>query len=137
MFVGAAFHLLGFNFLLSQCVFHITFKNHFFSVTVRSIVAFDRFDHFSVFRSTWLLKSCYYFLCHGYLISLCTVYFLMIELYFFNSIRSGVFFLFFVVMYRLVPGRPLFLCSVHSRITWTLFPFFAILFCLFQKGVQM
>lgn len=131
------FILLGFNFLLRERIFYVSFENHFLSVCVRSVITFDRFDHFGVLRSTWLLKSCYYFLCHGYLISLCTVYFLMIGLYFFNSIRSGVFFLFLVVMYLLVPARPLFLCSVHSRITWTLFPFFAILFCLFQKGVQM
>lgn len=67
MSVGAAFLLLGFNFLLSYRVFHVTFKDHLLSVRVRSIVVLDRFDHFSVFRSTWLLKSCYYFLCHGLL----------------------------------------------------------------------
>jgi len=63
-----------------------------------------------------------------YLISLWTVTFFMIGLNFFNSSLSGLFFLFFLVMYRLVPGKPLFLCSVHSRITCTRFPFFAIVF---------
>ena len=60
------------------------------------------------------------------LISLCIVYFLMIGLYFFNSILSGVFFLFLVVTYLEVPGSPEFLCSVHSSITCILFPFFAM-----------
>src|SRR3989304_4137881 len=62
-----------------------------------------------------------------YLISLCTVTFFNIGLYFLISRRSGVFFLFLVVIYLEVPGRPLSLCSVHSNITCTLFPFFAIL----------
>ena len=47
-------------------------------------------------------------------------------MYFFNSILSGVFFLFFVVIYLDVPGFPEALCSVHSKITWILLPFFAI-----------
>jgi hypothetical protein len=29
-------------------------------------------------------------------------------------------------MYRDVPGMPLFLCSVHSMITWMRLPFFAM-----------
>ncbi len=62
-----------------------------------------------------------YLLCHDnniiYLISLCSVILFMIGLYFFNSILSGEFFLFLVVMYLDVPGKPLSLCSVHSRIT--------------------
>ena len=45
------------------------------------------------------------------------VTFLRIGLYFFCSILSGVFFLFLVVIYLDVPGIPLSLCSVHSRIT--------------------
>ena len=57
------------------------------------------------------------------------VYFLRIGLNFFNSILSGVFFLFLVVMYLEVPGTPLVLCSVHSSITCILFPFFAITLC--------
>ena len=62
-----------------------------------------------------------------YLISLCSVTFLRNGLYFFRSIRAGVFFRFFVVMYRDIPGTPLSFCSVHSRITWILLaPFFAI-----------
>lgn len=65
-----------------------------------------------------------------YFISLCTVIFLRTGLNFFNSIRSGEFFLFFVVIYRDVPGMPEFLCSVHSRITCTLFPFFAMMLLL-------
>ena len=49
-----------------------------------------------------------------------------IGLYFLRSILSGVFFLFLVVMCLDMPGRPLYFCSVHSRITSTLLPFFAI-----------
>jgi len=67
-----------------------------------------------------------------YLISLCTVYFFMMGLYFFNSIRSGVFFLFFVVIYLLVPAKPVVLCSVHSSITCTLLPFLAIVNLYFR-----
>jgi hypothetical protein len=57
----------------------------------------------------------------------------MMELNFFNSNLSGVFFLFLVVMYRDVPGKPLVLCSVHSMITWmrASLDFFAI--CLFPS----
>jgi hypothetical protein len=62
----------------------------------------------------------------NYLISRCTVTFFRTELNFFNSSLSGVFFLFLVVIYLEVPGLPLFLCSVHSRITCILLPFFAI-----------
>jgi hypothetical protein len=58
---------------------------------------------------------------------LCTVYFFKTELNFLNSNLLVVFFLFLVVMYLDIPGRPLSLCSVHSRITWILFPFLAIL----------
>ncbi len=72
------------------------------------------------------LQGCNNFLGHDYLISLWIVDFLKIGLYFFNSNLSVVFFLFFVVMYLDVPGLPLFLCSVHSSITCTLLPFFAI-----------
>lgn len=61
-----------------------------------------------------------------YLISLWMVIRFRIGLNFFISILSGVFFLFFVVMYLEVPGIPESLCSVHSKITWILFPFFAI-----------
>ena len=41
----------------------------------------------------------------------------------------GVFFLFLVVIYLDIPGTPLSLCSVHSRMTCTLLPFafFAIM----------
>src|SRR5690606_12284653 len=44
---------------------------------------------------------------------------------------SGVFFLFLVVMYLEVPGTPEALCSVHSKITWILLPFFAILLYIY------
>ncbi len=67
-----------------------------------------------------------FFAMMPYFISLWTVYFLRMGLYFFSSSRSGEFFRFFVVMYLEVPGKPLSLCSVHSRITCTLFPFLAI-----------
>ncbi len=61
-----------------------------------------------------------------YFISLCRVTFFKIGLYFFRSSLSGVFLRFFVVMYLDVPGSPLSLCSVHSIITCTLFPFLAM-----------
>ena len=54
------------------------------------------------------------------------MYFLRTELYLRNSSRSGVFFLFFVVINLDIPAKPLSLCSVHSRITCTLFPLFAM-----------
>ena len=68
-----------------------------------------------------------FFAMSSYLISLWTVMRLRIGLNFLICNLSGVFFLFFVVMYREVPGIPDSLCSVHSNITWILFPFFAIL----------
>lgn len=40
-----------------------------------------------------------------------------------RSRRSVVFFLFLVVMYLEIPGTPLSLCSVHSKMTCTLLPF--------------
>jgi hypothetical protein len=63
----------------------------------------------------------------NYLISLCTVTLFKTGLNFLISKRSGVFFLFFVVMYLEVPATPEVLCSVHSKITCILLPFFAIL----------
>jgi len=115
---------------------------------------FIRFGHLNTFcegLTGSCLKCCNNFLCHNlliYLISLWSVCFLRIGLYFFLSRRSGVFFLFFVVMYLDVPGCPLSLCSVHSRITCCLLPlaFFAIFypvliiqnvtffFCFFQNA---
>ena len=62
-----------------------------------------------------------------YFISLWTVILFRIGLNFLISILSGVFFLFFVVMYLDVPGIPDSLCSVHSRITCIRFPFFAMI----------
>ena len=62
-----------------------------------------------------------------YFISLWIVYLFRMGLYFFTSSLSGVFFLFLVVIYLDVPGIPLSLCSVHSRMTCCLFPFFAII----------
>jgi len=62
-----------------------------------------------------------------YFISLWIVNLFRMGLYFFNSSLSGVFFLFLVVIYLDVPGIPLSLCSVHSRMTCCLFPFFAII----------
>lgn len=61
------------------------------------------------------------------------MYFFNIELYFFNSILSGVFFLFFVVMYLDVPDIPVVLCSVHSKITCILLPFFAMIKTFFGR----
>jgi len=118
---------------------------------------FIRFGHFYTFckcLTCSCLKRCNNFLCHGlilfYLISRWSVCFLRIGLYFFLSRRSGVFFLFFVVIYLEVPGCPLSLCSVHSRITCCLLPlaFFAIFypvliiqnvtffFCFFQNACE-
>lgn len=57
------------------------------------------------------------------MISLWIVILLRIGLYFFNSRRPVVFLRFLVVMYLDIPGMPLALCSVHSRITCTLLPF--------------
>jgi len=104
---------------------------------------FWRLHHFDGFCQSfgWWLKCCYCFLCHGlyfsafikktnYLISLWTVIRLRIGLNFLISILSGVFFLFLVVIYLEVPGIPDSLCSVHSKITWILFPFFAIVLYL-------
>ena len=83
-----------------------------------------------LFSLPWLIFFCL-LLCKGYyLISLWTVIRLRIGLYFLISILSGVFFLFLVVIYLEVPGIPDSLCSVHSKITWTLFPFFAIVLYL-------
>src|SRR5690606_16856471 len=63
-----------------------------------------------------------------YFIYLCTVTLFRIALNFLISNLSGVFFLFLVVMYRDVPGSPDSLCSVHSKITWILFPFLSIVY---------
>lgn len=65
------------------------------------------------------------------------VIFFKIGLYFLISILSGVFFLFLVVIYLEVPGIPESLCSVHSRITCTLFPFFAIVSHLRAANVRI
>lgn len=72
--------------------------------------------------ATTFLAMVYYF------ISLCTVHFLRIGLNFLSSSLEVVFFLFFSVQYLDVPGNPVFLCSVHSRITCILLPFLAIFF---------
>jgi len=77
--------------------------------------------------TTFLAMGQYWFRGYYYLISLWTVFLFRIRLYFFNSKRSGVFFLFLVVMYLLVPRIPLVLCSVHSIITCILLPFLAII----------
>ena len=71
----------------------------------------------------------------SYLISLWIVIFFRIGLNFLISILSGVFFLFLVVMYREVPGIPEFLCSVHSKITWTLLPFLAMRIQLLDQSL--
>ncbi len=81
------------------------------------------------------VATTFFAMISDYFVSLWTVIFLRMGLYFFNSSRSGWFFLFLVVMYLDVPGIPLFLCSVHSRMTCILasFVFFAmILYCLYE-----
>ena len=57
-------------------------------------------------------------------------------MYFLRSRRSGVFFLFLVVMYLEIPGTPVAFCSVHSRMTCTLasFDFFAIIQYFLNKA---
>ncbi len=90
--------------------------------------ATNHFDHFRMLLPSAGLQRCYCLLCHdsAYLISLWRVYLRNTGLNFLISIRSGVFFRFFVVIYRDVPGMPEFLCSVHSRMTCTRLPFLAI-----------
>jgi len=131
-------------------IFYIFIRNNFFLKNVST--GFFGFYHpyyFGVTFTGTFLQWCNYFLCHSicYLISRCTVTRFKLGLYFFFSKRSGVFFLFLVVMYREVPGTPLVFCSVHSMITWILLPFFAIsqslnscyntiFLCTFQCSVQ-
>ena len=65
-----------------------------------SLRAAYHLDDFRVLLTSTSLERCYCLLCHGsvYLISLWRVYLRNTGLYFFNSIRSGVFFRFLVVM---------------------------------------
>jgi hypothetical protein len=111
----------------------IIMNDLFFKQISSGFIGFGHFNTFGKCLPCSCLKCCNNFLCHGlifYLISLWSVCFLRIGLYFFLSRRSGVFFLFFVVIYLDVPGCPLSLCSVHSRITCCLLPlaFFAIFY---------
>jgi len=145
--------------LFRKVIFHQFVWDHFLDKWISSI--FRRFYHFNYLCITlscslgFIAKSRNTFLCHDlccfYLISLWMVILLKIGLYFFNSSLPGVFFLFLVVIYLDVPGRPLSLCSVHSKITCTLFPFaffpiassfnllsiqVSFLGCLFKSGIQ-
>lgn len=109
---------------------HFVFVNHQFFV---GILAGDRIFH--TFYNLYIIPSwsdvcsplsypgVLWYLCHDYLISLWMVYLFKIGLNFFNSNLSGVFFLFFCVTYLEVPGMPLALCSVHSRMICILLPF--------------
>jgi hypothetical protein len=124
-----------FNLLFSvEEIFNMIIMNDFFLKLVST--GFVGLGHFNTFCEKLTLshfKCSNCFLCHFlnvYFISRCSVCFFNIGLYFILSRRSGVFFLFLVVIYLEVPGLPLSLCSVHSRITCILFPlaFFAILF---------
>jgi hypothetical protein len=130
---------------VSEEIFHFVFVDNHLLVSVfarhRVFYGFHHFD--MVFAGACVCGTLRYtgvfrdFFCHGisnlsgeyYLISRCTVYFRMMGLYFFNSMRSGVFLRFFWVMWRDVPGKPLFLCSVHSKMTWMRLPlpFFAMM----------
>ena len=86
-------------------------------------------DEFNQLVLLITFEGSYYFFCHNalYLISLWMVYFLRMGLYFFKASLSGEFFLFFSVEYLEVPCKPLFLCSVHSKMMCVLFSFcFAI-----------
>src|SRR5690606_39145153 len=101
-----------------QCFFHQISRNNFFLECIGAgLFGLHRADDFCKALSVGLLQRSNYFLCHGYLISLWTVTFLRIGLYFLSSSRSVVFFRFLVVIYRLMPGMPDALCSVHSMIT--------------------
>ena len=119
----------GANSVAGQPLFYFIVVNYFLTESIStSLCTPHHFYHFRVLLSPSRLECCYSFLCHGslYLISLCNVYLRNTGLYFFNSIRSGLFFRFLVVMYREVPGIPESLCSVHSKITCTRLPFLAI-----------
>ena len=118
----------------SEEFLHLVFVHHDLLVGIFSCHrVFDRLYHFDKIPS-WANVSgplsnfrVFRNFSHGlkidYLISLWTVTFFSIGLNFFNSRRSGVFFLFFWVTYLEVPGMPLVLCSVHSSMIWCLFPF--------------
>src|SRR5262245_40846951 len=85
--------LLSKRFLDQLC------RNDFFAKRIRTcLFRFYRANNFCKVFAVGLLQTCNYFLCHGYLISLCNVYFLRTGLYFFSSMRSVVFLRFFVVM---------------------------------------
>jgi len=107
--------------LFREITCNVVVWNNFFFKSVRT--GFGRLTHSyylcKTFTSTFLQRCNRFLYCHDltYLISLCTVTFFKIELYFLFSKRSGVFFLFLVVIYLEVPGMPLVLCSVHSIIT--------------------
>jgi len=121
-------------FLFLKIILHFFVWYNFFPEDISpGFRGFYHFNNFCIPFTGTFLQCCNCFLRHNlpYLISLWTVTFLSMGLYFFNSRRSDVFFLFFVVMYLEVPGSPLSLCSVHSRITWTLFPFLAIVLYLY------
>ncbi len=65
------------------------------------------------------------------------VIFFKMGLYFFNSILSGLFFLFLVEIYLDVPGIPLVLCSVHSRMICPLASlFFLAMLLLLSKNLD-
>src|SRR5258706_10423193 len=84
---------------LCQLFFNQLGRNNFFPEAVGTcFFRFYRTDHFREVLAVDLFHPSNYFLSHGYLISLCKVYFFRIGLYFFNSIRSVVFLRFLVVI---------------------------------------
>src|SRR5258706_1339602 len=84
---------------LGQRFFNQLGRNNFFPEAVGTcFFRFYRTDHFREVLAVDLFHPSNYFLSHGYLISLCKVYFFRIGLYFFNSIRSVVFLRFLVVI---------------------------------------
>lgn len=108
--------------------------NHlFFEDVSAGLGRLNHLDDLAVGTAFAFLERCNGFLCHildSYLISLWMVIRLRMGLYFLSSSLSVVFLRFLVVMYREVPGIPLALCSVHSRITCTRLPFaFFAIFC--------
>lgn len=109
--------------LFSQKVFYRGGVNHrLFESVGSSFGGTLHFHHSGIGYATLSFQCCNNLLCHllfvlNYLTSLCNVIFFKYGLYFISSSLSGVFFLFFVVMYLDIPGTPLAFCSVHSKIT--------------------
>ena len=90
----------GIGLLLGEEIFNFFVRNDFGLESVSA--GFFRFHHFDAFGHVLTVscgfERCDYLLCHDYLISRWMVTRFSMGLYFLRSIRSGVFFLFLVVM---------------------------------------